>query len=182
MDVTKTFRGTSVSISREPNALDVTVLAEGLVDLVLGNGEGKGTDPKSLGGRGLLVVEDPSTLFGGLIGLSLGGVIDTDGTAVNLRTVLLNSLGRGLKVGEFHVAETTRLLGVTVKDNSRGNNFTTRLKLGLEPVVVDVPRELANENVGSGFLVTAISPGLLRRGSRLFLGLSLVTWVILAQA
>lgn len=156
------------------------MLAECLVDLVLGNRERKGTDPKSLGRRRLLVVEDPSTLLGGLVGLSLSGVINTDGTAVNLRTVLLNSLGRGLKVGEFHVAETTRLLGVTVEDDSGRNNFTARLELGLEPVVVDIPRELADENVGSGFLVTAIGLGLLRRGNRLFLGLSLVPWVILA--
>lgn len=157
------------------------MLAEGLVDLVLGDREGKGTNPKGLSGRGLLVVEDLSTLLGGLVGLSLSGVVDTDRTAVNLRTVLLDRLGRGLKVGEFHVAETTRLLGVTVEDNSGRNNLTTRLELGLEPVVVNVPRELANENVGSGFLLTVIGPGLLCRGNGLFLGLSLVTWVILAR-
>jgi hypothetical protein len=55
---------------------------------------------------------------------------------------LLNRCG----VGEFNVSETTALACIAVHLYARGNDLTALLEFGLEPIIVHVPREAANEN------------------------------------
>lgn len=179
LDVIEIFRGVSVFVGGEFNVLDVIVLVECFVDLVFGNRERKGIDLKSFGRRRLFVVEDFSMFFGGFVGFLLSGVINMDGMVVNFRIVFFNSFGRGFKVGEFYVVEIMRFLGVMVEDDLGRNNFIVRFEFGFELVVVDILRELVDENVGSGFFVIVIGFGFFCRGNRFFFGFLFVFWVIL---
>jgi hypothetical protein len=59
-------------------------------------------------------------------------------------------------------------LGCSVEHDSGRRDLTELVELGLEPVVVDVPRELANEDVGGSFLLAV---GTSSDGTSLGLGL-----------
>lgn len=161
-DVAEALGGTGFPVGGETDGLDVTVLAEGLVDVVLGRVEGKRADPEGVGGGRALVVED----LGALVGVRLASVgeVDTDGTAVELLALELNGLDGRVDVGELDVAESTRALGVAVKNDAGRDDLTARGELGSEPVVVDVPRKTTDENGVGGLLLALRGLNLLDGG------------------
>ena len=184
LDVSESLGGTSLPVGDESDRLNATVLAEGLVDGVLVGLERQVSDEKSLGRLGGLVAKLAGSLLPGTVGRggSGRGKVDVDLSSVNLLSVhLLDGLGGILDVDELDVSESSRLLGGSVEHDSGGRDLTELVKLGLEPVVVDVPRELADEDVGRSLLVTVTSSGngtglglaLLGGGLLLILGLSL---------
>ena len=175
LNVTVTLWCSGVPVSGQSNGLDVSVVTEGLVDLVLvqavrqtSNVEGVGN-----GGKGV-TVSLGSLVSGGGSGTGLR-VVDSNLSAVEVGAVLLNSGGGSLEGGEGNETESSGSVGVGVHHDLGGGDLTARLELGSQPVVIDVPRQLTNED-GQSRLVLAVVLGglsLLGWGSLLLVGLSL---------
>jgi hypothetical protein len=148
------------------------------VRLTLVGGEGEVADKEGLGGLADLVAESPLALLSVGLLSSGSGVVDPDRTAVNLLAVLRHGLGRGLEVGELDVGESLGSVVVVVPDHTGRDDLAALGKLGLEPVVVDVPRETADKDVarggqGVGVGVDSVGLGLLCGGLGVVIGLSL---------
>ena len=176
LDVTVTLGGSGIPVGRETDGLNISVVTESLVDLVLVQRVGKTTDVKGLGDGGEGVTVSLGTLVSGR-GSGTGlRVVDSDVSAIDLGTVLLNSGGGALERSERDETETSGSVGVGVHHDLGGGDLTTRLELGRQPVVVNVPGELTNED-GQCWLVLAVvlgrGLGLLGWGSLLLVGLSL---------
>jgi len=159
------------------------VVAERLVDLVLGERVRQTTDVKGLARGGQRVAVSLGSLLGGGGGSSGLRVVDSDVSSVNLRVVLLDGLGGAFKVREGDETETSRSLRVGVGHDLGRGDLTARLKLGSQPVVVDVPGQLADED-GRSRLVLAVvlDLGLLGRGLGVIVSLSLACGLAIGQA
>ena len=138
------------------------VLGEGaLVSL-----EGDVADEEGLGGRVLDVAE----LGGAVVLLLLGslgvvvagsGEVDTEATAVKLVAVTaLEGLGTGLGVGELDVTEALAAARVTVGDDADALELAELLELAGEPLFVDVPAKIADEQVGGSLLLLTVDDDL----------------------
>ena len=174
LDVTEALGGTGLSVSRQSHALHVSVVTESLVDLVLAERVRQSTDVQGVAGRRERVAVGLGSLLGGRGGSSGLRVVDSDVSAVNLRLVLLDGLGGALEVGEGDETESSRSLSLGVGHDLGRGDLTTRLELGSQPVVVDVPRELTNEDSQSRLvLAVVLDLGLLGRGLGGIVGLSL---------
>lgn len=68
----------------------------------------------------------------------------------------------------------TRATRLTVGHDTAARQFTELLKLTLEPLLVDVPREVTNEEVGGSTLRSIGSLRFLGRNGRLLNGLALL--------
>lgn len=68
----------------------------------------------------------------------------------------------------------TRATRLTVSHDTATSQLAELLELAAEPVLVDVPREVTNEQVGGSTLGNLSSLGLLSRGSGLLNGLALL--------
>ena len=174
LNVTVTLGGTGLSVSGQSDGLDVSVVTEGLVDLVLGERVAQTSNVESAGRLRELVTESLGSLLGGGGGLSGLRVVDSDGSAVNVGTVLLNGLGGTLERSEGDESETSGSARALVHHDLGADNLTAGLELGLEPVVVDVPRELTDKDGGGGLVLSVVLDlGLLGRSGLLVVGLSL---------
>jgi hypothetical protein len=138
------------------------VLLEVLGKGVLISVEGDVADEEGLGRRVLDVAE----LGGAVVLLLLGSLraviargreVDTEATAVELVAVTgLESLGAVLGVGELDVAEALAAAGVAVGDDAHALELAELLELTGEPLLVDVPAEVADKQVGGGLLLLAV--------------------------
>jgi len=178
LDVTEALGTAGLGVSGQTDAEDTTVLAEAVTESVLRGAEGKVTDEQSVASGASLVTERAGTVLGTvtiLIVLTASGVVKVDGTAVNISTLLSgHSLGGIGSVGELNVTETTGAARVTVSHNAGASELTELAELALEPLLIDVPGQVADEKVGGGALRDILSLGLLSSGSGLLIGLALL--------
>jgi hypothetical protein len=129
-------------------------------------------------GAGLVTVRTGTSLNAVttlLVVLTASGVVKVDGTAVEIGTLLgLHGLGGIGSVGELNVTEATGAAGLTVGDNAAAGELTELGELTLEPLLVDVPGEVANEEVGGGTLGSISSLRLLGSSLGLIISLALL--------
>lgn len=108
-------------------------------------------------------------------------VVDSNRSSVNLRIVLLNSLGRRFEIGKSDKTEATRSTRVLVHHDFGAGDFSTRFEFRLKPVVVYVPRELTDKDGSGGFVFTVGLDLCLFSGSfSLVVGFSLASWDVSA--
>lgn len=148
-------------VSGKSNAGDGSNLGEELTDGVLVNVERQVTDEESiaLGAEGVTVSLGAvgSTTLGVGISRASVGVVEVEGTAVELETLHgLVGLGAALRVVEVDVTETTAAASSLLSDNTSTDETIELLEGLVEGIVVDVPAQAASEESGG-----SISLGLL---------------------
>ena len=149
VDVTETLEGTGLAVSGKRDTGDVAVLLEGLLDNLVAAVEGEVTKEEGVAGSGALVTELVGALEG-LVGrlLTGSGEVDVEGTTVELVAHhLLLSLGGSLGGVELDVTETIGAARLAVADNTAADDVTELLELAVEPVLINVPAQAANEEV-----------------------------------
>lgn len=179
LDVTEALGATGLLLSGETDTEDGTLGTEDLVESILSGAEGKVTNEESvaLGAGG--VTEGASTVLGAVsTGLGSGAgssVVKVDGTAIEVGTLLgvhgLNGIG---SVDELNVSETAGAAGLTVGDNAATGELTELGELTLEPLLIDVPGQVTDEEVGGGTLGDLSGLGLLGDGLGLVISLALL--------
>jgi hypothetical protein len=120
--------------------LNVSEITESLVDSVLAQRVGKTSNVKRGSGRRELVTEVSSSFLASGSVVSWGGEVDSDRSSVNLLAVQLDGLGRLLEGRERDETEPSGLASVSVHHDLGRDDLSTLGKLGLQPVVVNVPR------------------------------------------
>lgn len=75
---------------------------------------------------------------------SSGSVVDPNLSTVNLKTLHLEALGSALLVGKVNVTHSLRSTGLSVHLDPRTGDLSATGELRLEPVLVDVPREVSD--------------------------------------
>jgi hypothetical protein len=192
VDVSETLERTSVTVGGERDTGDVAVLSEDLLDALVAALEGDVAEEEGVAGRATLVAVLVATGTG--VGLLLAGSAEVD---VQLATVelelvhLLLGLGSIGSVGELNVTETIKVsegsrimrsgdiplgaAGLTVSDDTAANDLTEALELATEPVFIDVPAHVTNEEVLDAlFSGGLLGLGLLNDGLGNFLSLALL--------
>lgn len=74
----------------------------------------------------------------------------------------------------------TGATGLTVSDDAAASELTELGELALEPLLVNVPGQVTDEQVGGGTLGDILSLGLLSRSDGLLLGLALLGGLLLS--
>lgn len=175
LDVTETLGTARLGVSRQTDTQNSTLLGEDITETVLSSAERQVANEQSVALGASRVAEVTGTLLGTVVTILLtsGGVVQVDGTAVNL-SILLGLVGLGSvgSVGELDVTETAGATRVTVGNNT-ARALAELAELALEPVLIDVPRQVADEEVGRGTL-GSIGLGLLSRGNGLIISLALL--------
>lgn len=179
LNVTEALRTAGLLISGETDAEDGALGSENLMKNILTGAERKVTNEESVTFRADVVTEGASTVLGtvstGLGGLASGSVVKVDGTTVKVGTLLsvhsLNSIGG---VDELDVTETAGTAGLAVSDNATAGELAELGELTLKPLLVDVPGQVTNEEVGRGTLGDFLGLGLLSSGLGLVVGLTLL--------
>jgi len=179
LNVTEALGAAGLLLGRKTNAEDGTLGTEDLVESILSGAEGKVTNEESVTlGAGLVAV-GASTVLGtvstGLGSLAGSSVVKVDGTAVKIGTLLgIHGLGSIDSAVELNVTESAGAAGLTVGDNADTGEFTELGELTLEPLLIDVPGQVADEEVGGGTLGSFLGLGLLGSGLRLVISLALL--------
>jgi hypothetical protein len=183
LDVTETLGAARLGVSGQADAKDTTVLTEGVTESILGSAEGKVANEESVGGRAGGVTEGAGTVLGALaLGLVVtgDGVVKVDGTAIEIGTLLsFHSLGGIGSVGVLDVAETAGAARLTVGHDTAASELTEGAELRLEPVLIDVPGQVTDEQVGRGTLGDILGLGLLSGSDGLLIGLALLGGLLL---
>jgi hypothetical protein len=140
---------------------NITEVGEGGPNGVLGSGERKVTDEE---GRRRGSREGVVEGLLGALGLSFtvragSRKVDLDRTSVDFLSSEFESFLSSLGRRELDVSETTRSTRVTVGDDTGRDDLAALGELGLEPVVVDVPRELSDEDGGRLGSVVSVGVG-----------------------
>jgi hypothetical protein len=178
LDVTETLGAAGLGVSGQADAEDTTVLTEGVTESILGSAEGKVANEESVGGGAGGVTEGAGTVLGALaLGLVVAGdgVVEVDGAAIDIGTLLSgHSLGGIGSVGELDVTETAGAARVTVGHDTAASELTELAELLLEPGLIDVPGQVADEQVGGGTLGGILSLGLLSGSDGLLISLALL--------
>jgi hypothetical protein len=178
--------GQDLHVSWESDVSNGAVGTEGLTKSVLVNLEGDVTDEEGVG----LWVLGVTVLLGTLGGtLTWSGVVTRSGevnvglTTVDESTLLgLESLGGVGGVGELNVTETLGAASGLVADDTSTGDLTELLKLAVQPLVINVPAQVTNEQVlGTSVLASSWSLGLGLLGSWLLIiiSLTLLRWSLL---
>jgi hypothetical protein len=195
LDITETLGAARLLVSRQTDAEDAPLLREMFTDIVLVDAERDVTNEKRVTFRARLVTERTGTglsfVTGSLIaGVTGFGVVQVDRAAVNLGTAL--GLVRLLRVGsvdvldipksESHehmviVARSVRYspsgaATLTLSHDADTREFTEVFELATQPFLVDVPRQITNEQIGR--VVGFLSLGFLGGRYCLFFGLALL--------
>ena len=161
---------------------------ESLTKSVLVNLEGDVTDEKGV----RLWVLGVTVLLGTLVGTLTwsGGVTRSREVNVGLTTIdestllSLKSLGGISRVGELDVTETLGAASGLVTDDTGSGDLTELLELTVEPLVINVPAQVTNEqvlgsSVFSGSWLFGLS--LLGWGLLLIISLTLLGWCLLGS-
>jgi hypothetical protein len=179
LDVAEALGAAGLLLSRQTDAEDTALGTEDLMKSILSGAERKVANEESVTlGAGLVTVRTGTSLNAVttlLVVLTASGVVKVDGTAVEIGTLLgLHGLGGIGSVGELNVTEATGAAGLTVGDNAAAGELTELGELTLEPLLVDVPGEVANEEVGGGTLGSISSLRLLGSSLGLIISLALL--------
>ncbi len=169
----------NLHISWESNVDDGSMLSESLTDHVLINIKGQVTAEESvrrwvgrvteLGSSGL------STVLWCLLG-SWGREVDICWASIDILVLLgLESSGGRLRLGELNVSETTGSARLLVSDDTGAGDLSELLELTVEPLIINVPAQVADEQV-LGSSIGSISLGLLGSSWCLILGFALLAW------
>jgi hypothetical protein len=129
-----------------------------LPDTVLRGVKREVADEEGRGRRALRVSESLAPLLSIPGGVAGRAAVDLDSTAIDLLAVHLKSLLNGVGSGEVYVAKSARPASVAVGLDGRRLDLTTLGELLGEAVVVDAPRELADED-GLGLLSRRVGGG-----------------------
>jgi len=138
-------------ISWESNIDNSSMLAEGLTNHVLVSTEGKVTKEEGIGRRVLGVAEGLSTVVGAFtrsVVVTRGGEVDVGLTTIDQRSLLgLESSGGIDGVAEIDVTETLGASSGLVGDDTSTSDLSELLELTVEPLVINVPAQVTNEQV-----------------------------------
>jgi hypothetical protein len=179
LNVTEALGAAGLLLGGQTDAEDAALGTEDLVESILSGAERKVANEESVAlGAGLVTVRTGTglnTVTTLLVVLAASGVVKVDGTAVEVGTLLgLHGLSGIGNVGELDVAEATGAARLTVGDNAAAGELTELGELTLEPLLVDVPGEVANEEVGGSTLGSISSLGLLGNSLGLVISLALL--------
>lgn len=153
---------------------------ESLANRILVSTECKVANEEGVRRRVLRVTELLSTVVGALLWCGVvarGREIDIGLTTINHGTLLgrkSSSTVGGLV--ELNVAKALGSTRVTVGNDTGSRNLTKLLELTVQPLVVDVPAQVTNEQVLGSRLVDSFNLGLLCGGNGLIVGLALLRW------
>lgn len=148
LDVAETLGLLGLRVGGESDGNNRSVLAKDAKEIVSVSVEGQVADEQSVSGLGELVAvlrrSVSLLLLGGLS--NVGRDIESNGSAVNLLVLeLLDTLLGVSTRGKVDVSETLGSTSGLLGDDSSGNGASISKLLG-EPVVVNVPRQTANED------------------------------------
>lgn len=103
--------------------------------------------------------------------------VDVSDTTIDLRPLFSIEGSRCIGgLGKFNISEALGAAGVSVSHDASTNKLTELLKLAVQPLVINVPAQIANEQVLDATILTDL--GLLSRSSRLFFSLTLLGWLL----
>jgi hypothetical protein len=212
LDVTEALGAAIVRVGGQTDTKDGTLLTEDVTESILGGAEGQVANEESVAlgagrvtkalGTGLSTLA--ATLL--LVVLAANGVVQVDGTAIELGTLLgLEGLGGIGSVGVLDVTEAmkemrisdliqnhaqcerricenlpTRATRFTVSDDTAASELTELGELALEPILINVPGQVANEQVRGSTLGGILGLGLLGSSDGLLLGLALLGGLLLS--
>jgi hypothetical protein len=163
-------------VGRQPDVLHLNALIEKLPNLVSADAEGNVADEESiaLGAHNIVELLGPvlaatTVITGGsaTIVVASRGDIKLDGSAVNLLALhSVQSLLSGLGVGKVNEAKATAAAGFLLGNYASTSKALALLELFKEPLIIDVPAELAGPNSRTlgGLLGLTVGLGLLGGG------------------
>lgn len=177
----------SLAIGWQTDAVDIAVLGKVLANHIVSGIEAQVTTPDggswlSWGVAELLLTVVAALLWSGVL-VAWCAEVDTDVAVVEKGLVLgLEGFGSIISVAELDVSETLASARVAVGDDADTCELSELLKLTSEPLLVDVPAEVTNEQVGNSIWVLCL--GLLRGLLWLTVGLALLaldlgSWLLL---
>ena len=103
--------------------------------------------------------------------------VNVGDTAIDLSTLLsIKGSGRISRVGKLDISEALRTAGLLVSHDTGADKLTKFLKLAVQPLVVDVPAQVANEEVLDSSVF--VDFGFLGRRSELLFSLALLGWLL----
>lgn len=122
-----------------------------------------------------------STVVGAIPGCGIvarSSEVNVGDTIVNLGTLLgiEGSCGVG-SVGKLDVSEALGAARLAVSHDTSASELTELLKLAVQPLVVDVPAQVTDEEV-LDTITTGLNLGLLGRSSNLVVSLTLLRWLL----
>lgn len=177
LNVTEALGATGLGVSGQTDAQDATLLSEDITQSILSSAEGQVANEQSVGGGAGLVTVGTGTSLGTvttLVVLAGSGVVQVDGTTIKLDTLLgLEGLDGISNLSELSVTETTGAAGFTVSHNT-ARNLAELGELALEPLLIDVPGQVADEQVGGSTLGNLSGLGLLSGSLNLVISLALL--------
>ena len=167
-------------VSWETNVDNSAVSTECLANSVLISLEGQVAQEEGVGRR----VGAVTVLSGTTLSLVLGGGVVTRSGEVNIClttidqcTLLgLQSSGGISRVGKLNVTETLGSATLTVRDDTSSSDLTEALELLQQPLVINVPAQVADEQVLCAIILNSVDLGLLCDWLGLILGLALLGW------
>lgn len=186
VDVAEALRVAGLTVGRQRDAGDGAVLAEVLGDDLVGGVEGDVADEQRVAGGGALVAVAVGAVAGTLAVL-LGGAgsaeVDVHLAAIELVLVhlLLGLLSIG-GAGELNITEALGAAALAVGDDADAGDLAELLELALEPLLVDGPGQIANEEVLDTLLSGLLGLVLLHGGGGFVLGLALLGGSLLGAA
>jgi hypothetical protein len=156
------------------------VSTECLTNSVLVSLEGQVAQKEGVGRR----VGAVTVLSGTTLSLVLGGGVVTRSGEVNIClttidqcTLLGLQSSSGIsRVGKLDVTETLGSTTLTVRDDTSPSDLTEALELLQQPLVINVPAQVTNEQVLCAIVLSSLDLGLLCDRLGLFLSLTLLGW------
>lgn len=160
---------------------------ESLAEHILVGLEGNVADEEGVGLWVLLVTVGLGAGVGTLSWSSVvawGGEVDVGLTTIDQSTLLGSKCLRGIgRVGEFNVTEALGAAGLAVRDDAGTGDLTELLKLAVQPLVINVPGKVTDEEVLGTSIGGSLSLDLLDGGLLLLvIGLALLGWSGLLSA
>ena len=157
---------------------DSSMLSESFANHILVGSERKVTEEERIRWRILGVAEFLSTF----VGAFLRGVVVARSGEVNVGLTTVNhgaflGLESSGAVGGFVEVNISKALGATallVCDDTSARNLSKFLELTVEPLIIDVPAQVANKQVCGSVLSNSLNLGFLCGGDGLFFGLTLL--------
>lgn len=179
LNVAEALGATRLGVGRQTDTDNAAGLTEAVTESVLGGTEGQVADEQSVAGGAGGVTERAGPVLGTvtllLVVLAASSVVKVDGAAIELRALLSGHSLDGIgSVGVLDVAETAGAARLTVGNDTAARELTELGELALEPVLIDVPGQVTDEQVGRGALGDLLGLGLLSRGGGLLIGLALL--------
>ncbi|KKA17256.1 hypothetical protein T310_8982 [Rasamsonia emersonii CBS 393.64] len=200
LDVAVAFGTSRLRIGRQSDAHDFTLVLELLADRILVGAEGDVANEQGVALGAGLVTKGFGPSLSLLLGITVVGVTGFSKVQVDLATINLGILlalvglfGIG-SVGELDIAETgtklacitkykshsieqivhspSRATRITLSHDTHTGKFAKLFELAAQPLFIDIPREIADKEVGRVF--SAFSLGLLRSRGLLFLSFALL--------